>query len=208
MTPEKLAAERALDKVISEMPPEDYRLATEILMPHAAYKAAMTGGIEDGGLWHPDLVIAPDDDPYLFRWYLVPCGGFRPNTPQMGGLVMFHIQVRSDPERPLHDHPWNNMSVILAGRYIERISYDPGHHPGVEYERSVGSTIVRRAEHAHRLILPDGVPYAMTLFSTGPKSNPRACEDGSWGFWYGDGWHGYKRHVRTEDGISVHVNRE
>ena len=121
-----------------------------------------------GGVREPDLTIAGEDgEPYLHRWYVIPRNE--------EANFYLHLQVRSDPERPLHDHPWDNQSVILSGGYDEVLQDVPplGHIRTVS--RRKGQTCSRRAEAAHRLILPEGVPYTLTLFSTGP--NVRA-----WGF--------------------------
>ena len=115
----------------------------------------------------PDLTIAPHGVPYLYRWYVVPKDDDR-------GQVYFHVQVASDPDRPLHDHPWDNTSVIISGGYQELICA-PGQPVYVEY-RNKGDVIFREASLSHRLILPDGVPYTMSLFTTGPVTR-------DWGFW-------------------------
>lgn len=192
-----------LSDMVYALTREDYVLACSILAPHAAM-AQIRG--EEGGIWNPDLVIAPDGEPYLYRWYLMPCGGYyKPNgqkreIPSYRNSVMLHIQTNSDPERPYHDHPWDNQSVILAGGYEEHIQSTPPHgHTATEWRRP-GDVIVRAATEAHRLILPDGVPYTMTVFSTGPKVR-------DWGFWYGDTWHHNAEHVAMRNGVSVHVNR-
>jgi hypothetical protein len=121
-----------------------------------------------------DLILAPDGEPYLYRWHVIP----RNDT----GNVYFHIQVRSDPERPLHDHPWDNTSVILAGGYDEEYcSPDLFYRAPRVRQLRTGDMVFRRAEEAHRLILPPEIPYTMTLFTTGPKRR-------IWGFHYPDGW--------------------
>lgn len=118
----------------------------------------------------PDLIIAPDGLPYLYRWHIVPRNG--------RGNVYFHIQIASDPERPMHDHPWDNTSVILAGGYKELLSDEHEAQFGSFRERlrHPGDVVNRKAQDAHRLILPDDVPYTMSLFSTGPHRR-------AWGFW-------------------------
>lgn len=139
----------------------------------------------------PDLVIAPDGgDAYLYRWHLTPR--------QREANVYFHIQVQSDPERPLHDHPWDNQSVILAGGYDELISRDPAAGSiAVIERRSVGQTLWRKAEEAHRLILPATTPYTMTLFTTGPVRR-------DWGFWFGQEWRSHDECItHTPGGKSV-----
>lgn len=128
-----------------------------------------------GSLYRPpDLIIAPDGyGEYLFRWYV---------TPQnKEANVYFHVQTASDPERPLHDHPWDNTSVILAGGYEEIIDKGPGARVPMMLHRvfrAAGDVVHRPATWAHRLILPPHIPYTMTLFSTGPKVR-------NWGFWLG-----------------------
>lgn len=157
------------------------------------YAAMVVGGRSK--LTRPDLVIAPDGAPYLYRWHVVPKN-------DKGGLY-FHIQVASDPERPLHDHPWDNTSVILSGGYDEIWEPAPWHHPrhmivaGITRRLRKGDTVHRRAGEAHRLILPPEFPYTMTLFSTGPKLR-------KWGFWFPDGWRAFDTVTKTlADGRSV-----
>lgn len=117
-------------------------------------------------LREPDLVIAPDGEPYLYRWHIIPRNS--------EANVYFHVQVADDPERPLHDHPWDNTSVILAGGYLETLQQTG--MPERVYRREKGQVIHRRAEWPHHLRLAPGKRYAMTLFSTGPKVR-------DWGFW-------------------------
>lgn len=143
----------------------------------------------------PDLVIAPDGDPYIYRWYVIPHNH--------DANVYFHVQVASDPERPLHDHPWDNMSVILAGGYDELVVPSHQLRYWAEDECDIrqlrkGSVVSRVAEEAHRLLLPKEFPYTMTLFSTGPKVR-------EWGFWYPNGWRSFKEvTVQLPDGRSIH----
>lgn len=126
-----------------------------------------------GALDRPaDFVIAPDGTPYIYRWYVVR---------DKAASVYFHIQVGDDPERPLHDHPWENQSVILAGGYRELLQPEPPHGPITEHRRAKGDVIVRTATCAHRLLIPEGVAYTMTQFSLGPVVR-------EWGFWYPDNW--------------------
>lgn len=143
----------------------------------------------------PDLIISPDGEPYLYRWYL---------KRQPEASIYFHIQTRSDPERPLHDHPWDNTTVMLAGEYVELYEPCPELVAPEFYDRwapikrpvKTGRVIFRPAKLAHRLLLPLSVPYAMTLFMTGPKIR-------EWGFWYKDGFHPHEQHEHTADGVSI-----
>jgi hypothetical protein len=160
----------------------------------------LLGNIIGNPLRYPDLVIAPDGVPYLYRWHVFP------QNPAAG--VYFHIQVQSDPERPLHDHPWDNTSVILSGGYNELWCSDPeiAQHGELRQQdypmRSLhaGETVFRKAEEAHRLILPPEFTHTMTLFTCGAKRR-------EWGFWYPDGWRPFTDVTRTEDGRSVHIKK-
>lgn len=137
----------------------------------------------------PDLVIAPDGyGEYLFRWHVIPRNEH--------ANVYFHIQTESDPERPLHDHPWDNTSVILAGGYDEILDIRPQDgHPTLS-RRVKGDVIHRQAHWAHRLLRPDNIPYTMSLFATGPKFR-------DWGFWTPNGtWIKHSEVTDTNDGIS------
>ena len=137
----------------------------------------------------PDLIIAPDGNPYLLRWHLV-------KSPVAN--VYLHLQVADDPERPLHDHPWDNQSVILAGGYWEVLSqYKSGAaFKDIQVFRKAGDVVHRKAAEPHRLVLDRGGPqYALTLFTSGPKIR-------EWGFWYPEGWVPNYDVVRTENGVS------
>ncbi len=147
-----------------------------------------------GGARKPDKTISPDGDPYLYRWHV---------TPEHGPAnVYLHVQVASDPRIEKHDHPWDNTTVMLAGTYEEELDQDPeGRHPyspngffGGRYKRKAGDMIFRKAEWSHRLILTS--PYAMTLFTTGPKIR-------DWGYWFPDGWHHNKRHNVLVNGVAI-----
>lgn len=137
-----------------------------------------------GDLLRPaDLTITTEDDkPYLYRWHVIP----RTASDDFGGNIYFHVQTSSDPERPLHDHPWANMSVILSGGYDEVCG-----PIGIVNPRRKGDVVFRAATDAHRLVLPEGIPYTMTQFTTGPYER-------KWGFWVGRRWYPYDECVRTE----------
>lgn len=160
-----------------------------ILPQHVPIIQAAFGGYSV--LPPPDLTIAPDGRPYLFRWHL-----FHNNAMWN---TFFHMQVASDPDRPLHDHPWDSMTVMLAGWYIELyrvLNLDTIYQEG-RREIRTGDTVFRPASQAHRLILPEGVPYTMTIFSTGPKYR-------EWGFRTKNGWEHNSKYVHDlADGTSI-----
>lgn len=151
----------------------------------------MAVGIIGGCFRPPDLVIAPDGVPYLYRWHVVPLS--------RAGNIYFHIQVADDPLRPLHDHPWDNMSTILAGSYIELLRAEAAHTE--TFTRVVGDTIFRRADWSHRLLLPKDIGYTMTLFSTGLHRR-------RWGFWYPEGWRDAKEVCRLDGNMSTHMENQ
>lgn len=115
----------------------------------------------------PDFVIGkagqvPD---YLHRWWVVP------RNPFMN--VYLHRVMRSDDDRALHDHPWDNTSLIINGSYLEIT-------PDGEFQRNPGDIVTRPASALHRLVVPDG-EECISLFLTGPKIR-------TWGFQCPNGW--------------------
>lgn len=142
-----------------------------------------------------DMEIAPDGTPYIYRWHIVP-------RRAVGANVYLHLQVADDPERPLHDHPWDNQSVILAGGYREvyqHVAHGKRLFDVCERECHAGRTIHRRAEEAHRLFLLPDTPYTISLFSTGPVIR-------DWGFWFDnpERWISHNEVIQeTPDGRSI-----
>lgn len=128
----------------------------------------------------PDFVIGPADNPYIRRWWLVPRNEFQ--------NVYLHEILRSDDDRALHDHPWDNRSLLIEGRYIE-------HTPDGVFFREPGSVIARRAEDSHRLEVSNG-GYAVSLFFTGQKVR-------EWGFWCPNGWVHWRDFTAGENGELV-----
>ncbi|AHE52599.1 hypothetical protein [Sphingomonas sanxanigenens] len=122
----------------------------------------------------PDLVIGEAERPYLRRWWIIPRNRFF--------NLYLHDVLRSDDDRALHDHPWWNVSVVLAGRYIEH-TIAAG---GIEHraERAAGSFVFRRARQAHRLEVLPG-ERAVTLFITGPRLREWGfhCTKAGWVHW-------------------------
>lgn len=113
----------------------------------------------------PHFIIGPKDNPYVYRWYILPRNRFF--------NIYLHKFLRDDDDRAFHDHPWASLSVLLFGRYVEETSsgrclYTPG------------SVIYRSATYAHRIELNYSKP-CWTLFFTGPKVR-------EWGFLCPNGW--------------------
>jgi hypothetical protein len=89
------------------------------------------------------------------------------------GSVRLHHWYSDDDDRALHDHPWNFLTVVLWGDYVD-VSYD-GETWVYDYLHR-GSIRHRRADWAHT-VRTDG---ALTLVFTGPKIR-------QFGFWARDG---------------------
>lgn len=128
-----------------------------------------------------DIIIGGEEHPYLFRWFLLPRNRLL--------NIYLHKIVRSDDDRALHDHPWDSVSVILWGGYLEILPVKApylkrgetaAHVTHTAHWRQPLSVIPRRAECCHRLVIDEPHP-AWTLFITGPKRR-------SWGFHCQRGW--------------------
>lgn len=117
----------------------------------------------------PDFVVG---DNQLLRWFVVP----RNATCN----VYLHRFLKSDEDRALHDHPYDNASWILDGEYVEHVE-------GGLSIRKAGYHIERPAALAHRIEIVSGP--ATTLFVTGPRIR-------EWGFHCPKGW------VRWQDFVS------
>jgi hypothetical protein len=102
-------------------------------------------------------LINDGDRPYLERYYLGTIFGKR---------FYLHRFVDSDPDRGLHDHPWDRAwSFILSGRYLE--------------ERRSGLRTVRwfnrlDGDSFHRVILTEGECWSLFIHTV-----PEAKK---WGF--------------------------
>ncbi|PNU03957.1 cupin domain-containing protein [Novosphingobium guangzhouense] len=117
-----------------------------------------------------DFIIG---DRQLLRWWIIP------RNEQLN--VYLHAVLKSDEDRAMHDHPWSNVSYLIAGSYIE-------HTPEGRIVRKAGDVIERPAHALHRLEVIPG-QSAISLFMTGPKVR-------EWGFACSHGW------VHWEDFVS------
>lgn len=142
----------------------------------------------------PDFVIWADKDSgivYLNRWWLIP------RNPIFN--LYLHQFLHSDDDRALHDHPWCNLSILLRGRYTERVplnqhqangfDYVPGHW--VDVRRRAGEWAFRFGHHRHRLIIEPSA-NCWTLFITGPVYR-------RWGFYCKQGWVPWQQFTSARD---------
>lgn len=126
----------------------------------------------------PDFVIG--DPAYLERWWIIP------RNEQQN--VYLHRILRDDDDRALHDHPWENVSYVIAGSYREIT-------PDGTYIRLPGDVVKRDANALHRLELIGGAP-CVSIFITGPKTR-------EWGFACRKGWVHWKDFTGGENGELV-----
>lgn len=132
----------------------------------------------------PDVVIGGAADPYMLRWWLLP--------PNRVFNIYLHHFLRSDDDRALHDHPWWNISVLLAGRYVEHTIAAGGVH--ARTERRAGEIKLRGARAAHRIELVDGPCW--TVFLTGPWLR-------AWGFHCPQGWRHWREFTAGPRGETI-----
>jgi hypothetical protein len=107
-------------------------------------------------------------EPYLERYHLFRLPG--------GGGVYIHRFIDSDPDRGLHDHPWNSaVSLILTGRYRELRLAETNHTKKVvERILKAGRLNILNGDDFHRIVLVDDKPV-WTLFAHTSKIK-------DWGF--------------------------
>ena len=126
--------------------------------------------IHDMAAWAEDLMTSrPPDfvigDNYLLRWWVIPRN-------KLYNLYLHDIR-KSDDDRAMHDHPWENTSLLISGSYIE-------HTPQGVFKRKCGDIVHRKPEDSHRLEIIPG-ERAISLFATGSKVR-------DWGFHCPKGW--------------------
>jgi hypothetical protein len=121
----------------------------------------------------PDFIIGDD---YIRRWWVIPRN--------KSCNVYLHEILHSDDDRAMHDHPWANTSLLIAGSYIE-------HTPEGTFVRRAGDVIERPAEALHRLEVIPG-ERAISLFMTGPIVR-------EWGFACPNGWVHWRDFVDDRD---------
>lgn len=124
----------------------------------------------------PDIILgANKNPPYMQRWWIIPRNRWF--------NAYLHEVGQDDEDRALHDHPWDNMSWVLHGGFIE-VTEENGET--VRRARLPGAIKRRRATDAHRLELI-GDSSVSLFFSTRYKRK--------WGFHCPRGWIRYEEFV-------------
>lgn len=125
-----------------------------------------------------------DGTDYLVRLRVV-------QTPWFG--IYLHDIHKDDSDRAPHNHPWAFLSIVLRGRYLERVYPDPLGLPSFLRTRQHGRFSIHRMgrSSAHRITF--ATPGLKTLIVTGRRA-------ASWGFFedgvYSD-WSEYERKIGT-----------
>jgi hypothetical protein len=128
----------------------------------------------------PDFVIGKPGDDYLRRWWIIPRNRIF--------NIYLHEFLRSDDDRALHDHPWWNVSILLAGEYTEHTIAAGGVNLRKVFR--AGDIKLRAARAAHRIELHAGPCW--TLFITGPRLR-------DWGFHCPAGWRPWQQFVNSRN---------
>ena len=134
--------------------------------------------------WARSIMASPPEytigDDYLRRWWIIP------RNPWCN--LYLHEIRKSDDDRAMHDHPWQNRSFLIFGSYIE-------HTTQGSFVRMAGDVIDREAAALHWLEVVPGQP-AISLFMTGPKVR-------EWGFACSQGWVHWQDFTAPEDSSKV-----
>lgn len=120
-------------------------------------------GVPDVGRLPCDRLLADGGEEYMRRYYA---------AHTRSGSARFHHILTGDPQRDMHDHPWDFVSKLLSGCYLE-------HTPDGVIRYEAPCLIVRKAEALHRLELPDGPVWSYVV-----TGRPRR----KWGFMTAAGW--------------------
>lgn len=154
---------------------------TEIRLPDRALR--LVDGAPDVAFLPCDRLLDEGGAEYMRRFHLT-CGS--------GPRRRFHLISADDPGRDFHDHPWDYVTRLLSGSYIE-------HTPDGDIAYGPGDVLVRKAGQLHRLELADGPVW--TYFVTGRFRRP-------WGFMTPSGWVPHDRYAAAGRAAGCEPGRE
>lgn len=142
-------------------------------------------------------VIGNEECPVMYRWTLVNRFGCK--------LLLHHFLPNGDDPEP-HDHPFDFVTLVLSGSYIDESWDEIGRLTGsqglafvkVEERMTRGMLRRRRAEHMHRtLISPNG---CWTIIATGPKRR-------EWGFLWRNVWMPMQKYLDERGEAAIRCDR-
>jgi len=112
------------------------------------------------------------------------------STPWFG--IFIHIIYKADEDAHMHDHPWNYISIVLAGFFTERVPDKK--NPGKYEDRIVGSvtSVKRKAEDFHRIQAIHS-KRIVTLFFIGRRRR-------DWGYKTASGWMQHEEYRKLKNG--------
>lgn len=127
-------------------------------------------------IWHRDEIRHPRNNRlYMSRLWIFQCPLF--------GIRQHTIHL-SDQDRHLHDHPFDFVSIIYSGCYMEL------RERGV-FKYKAPDINVKKAESMHRLSVISGPVKSIVFY--GPKRR-------EWGFKTSIGWVYWKKYLGVADG--------
>ncbi len=119
---------------------------------------------------------------YMIRWYIIKNKYFN---------IMLHKILLSD-HNCCHDHPWDFISLILKGGYVETVEHNPCEMSESYRTKKIihpGQIIFRKAEHRHKLDIYQTCWSLVLRFKVKRR----------WGFWIKDKWVHWKLFNETSD---------
>lgn len=117
------------------------------------------------------IIKGDNEEPYLERYMLARWGKNGEHT------LFLHRFLDSDSDRGIHDHPWDSLSFILAGGYLEkRLIHENNEEKVITRNIKPGTFNKIKKDDFHRIVLkPKTTPW--TIFYHGPRVK-------HWGFQY------------------------
>lgn len=116
--------------------------------------------------------------------------------PLLGWLpaIRLHRISQSDPDAAFHDHPWDNISILIDGLYVEILPEKQRQNPRLDWKlyrkailRRPWKPVFRKAWHRHRIVIPQGQPPAWSIFIMFRWKRDWGFypedTDGQWMFW-------------------------
>lgn len=125
-------------------------------------------------------------DGYMDRFWVTPNPKDDDLYEQTASARLHHI-LRADTDLYMHDHPFDSVTLILAGGYVEIVPHDQKQDMLLDsthwtsHIRQPGDIIFRKATDRHKIISIAPDPYeSWSLFMTGPWRQ-------DWGFYTPEG---------------------